>query len=181
MQQNNGCKVLWKHLVDLYERDCMGKGIRACHGPKIEAWAHQPHLIFKNASRLCSAGIYNNRSTYYLYHLFYIGLSESVSNALTLTGGEETKETAKLVTLMHKFWYFTTSMKKRRFWFSYPYRHSSGFRLDVIYSYYFMIACGVTLWGITVARRHIFFHTLINGKLVWRVVKDSISPRKKGC
>lgn len=67
-------------------------------------------------------------------------MSDSVSSALTLTGGEEAKETAKFVCLLDKFFDtlnvsdFTTGMKQRKR-FKYPYRHCDDFRLHFTISY----------------------------------------------
>ena len=63
-------------------------------------------------------------------------LSESVSKALTLMGGEKTKETAKFTAYIDKFFdslnvsNFCNGKKKRKP-FQEPYRSSSDFRLTV--------------------------------------------------
>lgn len=63
-------------------------------------------------------------------------LSETVSKALTLTGGQEVEETARFVGIFDKFFdclnvaNFTTGMKNRKV-FQQPYRSSHDFRLKV--------------------------------------------------
>ena len=63
-------------------------------------------------------------------------MSESVSKALTLVGGEKVKETAKFVAIMDKFFdalnasNFTSGKRKRKP-FQDPYRSSQDFRLVV--------------------------------------------------
>lgn len=63
-------------------------------------------------------------------------LSSTVSNALMLTGGDETRETSKFVALMDSFFDllnvgdFTVDVRQRKM-FKYPYRSSNDWRLDV--------------------------------------------------
>lgn len=63
-------------------------------------------------------------------------LSESVSKALLLTGGNEVKETANFVSLFDRFFdclnvsNFTNGTKNRKP-FQHPYRHSDDHRLKV--------------------------------------------------
>lgn len=63
-------------------------------------------------------------------------MSESVSNALMLTGGEEVTETVKFVAIFDKFFdilnvsNFTNGTRKRKR-FQHPYRGADDFRLDV--------------------------------------------------
>ena len=63
-------------------------------------------------------------------------LSESVSKALTLTGGEKTQETARFTSFLDKFFDSLNvsnfcNGKKQRKPFQDPYRSSSDFRLNV--------------------------------------------------
>lgn len=63
-------------------------------------------------------------------------LSETVSTALKLTGGDEAIETVKFVALFDKFFdllnvsNFTNGTRKRKP-FRHPYRHADDFRLAV--------------------------------------------------
>lgn len=63
-------------------------------------------------------------------------LSESVSKAILLTGGDEAKETAKFVALFDCYFdllnvrNFTNGTRKRKN-FQHPYRHADDYRLDV--------------------------------------------------
>ena len=63
-------------------------------------------------------------------------LSESVSKALKLTGGEKTQETARFTSFLDKFFDSLNvsnfcNGKKRRKPFQNPYRSSTDFRLKV--------------------------------------------------
>lgn len=63
-------------------------------------------------------------------------MSESVSNALKLTGGDEAVETMKFVAIFDKFFdllnitNFTNGTRKKKR-FQHPYRRADDFRLDV--------------------------------------------------
>ena len=63
-------------------------------------------------------------------------MSETVSKALMLTGGEEASETAKFTALFDKFFdllnvrNFTNGTRTRKN-FQHPYRHADDFRLAV--------------------------------------------------
>ena len=63
-------------------------------------------------------------------------LSESVSKALTLTGGSEVAETAHFINMMDKFFdtvnvsNYTNGIRKRKP-FQHPYRSGKDFRLKV--------------------------------------------------
>ena len=68
--------------------------------------------------------------------IFLKVLSETVSTALALTGGDEAVETVKFVALMDKFFdllnvsNFKNGTRKRKP-FQYPYRHADDYRLAV--------------------------------------------------
>ena len=73
-------------------------------------------------------------------HILIQVLSESVSKALQLTGGEEVSETAKFVQMMGHFFDCLNvnsfnKGKQRRKEFQDPYRYGSDFRLKVCFSF----------------------------------------------
>lgn len=169
------------------------------------SWAH-PHpqdqvgtcttqLILKDESWSGHTG-----NTYYIlflwkyaktcYWLSYIRqvLSESVSKALTMTGGGSVEETAKFVGLMDKYFdcmnvhNFTHGVHARK-QFQMPYRSSKDLRIQVLQT---RVADVVYhLWPVMSLLgsgcKRCSWHTLIIGRSLWKRGLGSQRRKKGSC
>ena len=116
-------------------------------------------------------------------------LSETVSKALELTGGEEAKETAKFVGMFDKFFdclnvnSFTQGKYSRKA-FQNPYRKATDFRLKVctyIYNIYYRLNQRLSFLRHHSGWSRNSFLTWMSGKQVYKGGKASLGFRKSRC
>ena len=125
-------------MIDLYEGDT-GKASGLAMLPKLK-YEHIHLNSFSKmrvdlAAQVSTTRINIIQNSMYMYIKMQV-LSESVSKALTLTGGEKTQETAKFTSYLDRFFDSLNvsnfcNGKKQRKPFQDPYRSSSDFRLNV--------------------------------------------------
>lgn len=116
----NGSNILWKHIVDLYYHNS-GAHTNAPGVPCLVPKLRYEHIRLTSFSKM-------------RVDLAAQVMSQTVSNALELTGGEEAKETAKFVAIFDKFFdclnvsSFEKGKRARKV-FQNPYRKATDFRL----------------------------------------------------